>query len=208
LPDNYKELQLKILLLCQVQNTFHIHNLKETYMSSITSALQYKVQKMQQQMNSLMEENAKLRSILSEADIAGMSPTQAFNYGGGAALGQNLAMQPNIGVAGMASAARGMSPTSTSAPGGPSAKPTAALGSRGMGSVAPGVAATQNMTPAARSLAAQAAGGGFNGAEFGAFLAGLAGNPNAAEMVAQYLGLPFAGGMQTASNYMTQTRRK
>ena len=160
-------------------------------MSSITSALQYKVQKMQQQMNSLMEENAKLRSILIEANIAGMSPTQAFNYGGGAALGQNLAMQPNIGVAGMASASRGMSPTSTSY-------------------------STSNMTPAARSLATQAAGGGgqFDGAAFGQFLATLGNNPQAQQMLANYLAqfggpvatgaLSAAGGRRNTNNLSTR----
>jgi hypothetical protein len=166
-------------------------------MSPINSALQYKIQKMEKQLSSLMEENATLKAIINEANVAGMSPTQAFNYGGGAALGQGLAMQPNIGVAGMGSVAKGMSPTSTSTSGG--------LMGGNVGSFGGGAPTT---TRSAVAQPAQAAGGGFNGADFGAFLAGLAGNPNAAAMVAQYLGLPFVGGMQTASNSTTQTRRK
>jgi len=166
-------------------------------MSPINSALQYKIQKMEKQMHSLMEENAKLRSVLTEANLAGMTPTQAFNYGGGAALGQNLAMAPNLGTSGMGSVAKGVSPTSTSTSGG--------LVAGNVGSFGGG---TPTTTRSAVAQPAQAAGGGFNAADFGAFLAGLEGNPNAAAMVAQYLGLPFAGGMQSASNSMTQTRRK
>ena len=145
-------------------------------MSPINSALQYKIQKMEKQMHSLMEENAKLRSVLTEA---------------------NLAAQPNIGTSGMGSVAKGMSPTSTSTSGG--------LVAGNVGSFGGG---TPTTTRSAVAQPAQAAGGGFNAADFGAFLAGLEGNPNAAAMVAQYLGLPFVGGMQTASNSTTQTRRR
>jgi len=167
-------------------------------MSPINSALQYKIQKMEKQMHSLMEENAKLRSVLTEANLAGMTPTQAFNYGGGAALGANLAAQPNIGTSGMGSVAKGVSPTSTSTSGG--------LVAGNVGSFGGG---TPTTTRSAVAQPAQAAGGGFNAADFGAFLAGLEGNPNAAAMVAQYLGLPFYGGAQTAAaNSLTQTRRK
>lgn len=161
-------------------------------MSPINSALQYKIQKMERTLSSLMEENAKLRSIISEANVAGMSPTQAFNYGGGAALGQNLAAQPQVGVGGMGKVGGGMSPTSTTSGGG--------LMSGGVGSFGGNVPAT---TRSAQT------GGGFDGAAFGQFLAGLAGNPNAAQMVAQYLGLPFAGSVDSVSgNQSTQTTQR
>ena len=165
-------------------------------MSPINSALQYKIQKMERTLSSLMEENRALRTIISEANYAGMSPTQAFNAGGGAALGAQLAAQPQLGVGGMGKVAGGMSPTSTSTGGG--------LMSGGVGSFGGG-----NIPAAARSVQAPAA-GGFNAADFGAFLAGLEGNPNAASMVAQYLGLPsFAGGMESATTgRATQTTQR
>jgi len=147
-------------------------------MSPINSALQYKIQKMEKQLSSLMEENATLKAIINEANVAGMSPTQAFNYGGGAALGQNLAMQPNIGVAGVASASRSTSPTSTS------------------------TASTSPMFRSAPAQAQTAGGGGFDGAAFGQFLAGLGNNPQAQQMLADYLaqfGGPVATGAQTAA---------
>jgi len=160
-------------------------------MSPINSALQYKIQKMERTLSSLMEENRALRNIISEANVAGMSPTQAFNYGGGAALGQNLAAQPQVGVGGMGKVG-GMSPTSTTTGGG--------LMSGGVGSFGGNVPTT---TRSAQT------GGGFDGAAFGAFLAGLQGNPNAAQMVAQYLGLPFAGSVGSVSgNQSTQTTQR
>ncbi len=64
-----------------------------------------------------MEENRALKNIINEANVAGMSPTAAFNYGGGAALGQNLAAQPQVGVGGMGKVGS-MSPTSTTTGGG------------------------------------------------------------------------------------------
>jgi hypothetical protein len=190
-------------------------------MSSISAALQYKLHKMQQQMEALTEENYRLRSILSEANIAAMSQPEAYNYGGGVVLGQNLAMQPNVGVAGMASAAKGMSPTSTSAPGGPGAmaKPTMPLGSRGMGSVAQGAPATTNMTPAARSLAVQASGamntggpvmggpvtpptGGFDGGYHGYLLAT---DPRAAAAYVAQFQAPSVTGMRTGTSMPSVT---
>jgi hypothetical protein len=163
-------------------------------MSPINSALQYKIQKMERTLSSLMEENALLKNIINEANYAGMSPTQAFNAGGGAALGAQLAAQPQLGVGGMGKVAGGVSPTSTSTGGG--------LMSGGVGSFG------GNVPAAARSTQAPAA-GGFNAADFGAFLAGLEGNPNAAQMVAQYLGLPFAGGMESATTgRATQTSQR
>lgn len=64
-------------------------------MSPINSALQYKIQKMERQLSSLMEENAALKQIISEASgIAG-----AYTAGGGAGIGQYLASQPNVGYA-------------------------------------------------------------------------------------------------------------
>jgi len=166
-------------------------------MSTLNAALTYKLQKMEKTLSSLMEENAKLKSIINEANYAGMSPTQAFQAGGGAALGAQLAAQPQLGVGGMGKFAGGMSPTSTSTGGG--------LMSGGVGSFG------GNVPAAARTLTAQptqAAQGGFDGAAFGQFLAGLQGNPNAAQMVAQYLGLPFAGGMQSAQGSATQTTQR
>jgi hypothetical protein len=161
-------------------------------MSPINSALQYKIQKMERTLSSLMEENRALRTIINEANYAGMSPTQAFSAGGGAALGAQLAATPQLGVGGMGKVAGG-SPTSTSAGGG--------LMSGGVGSFG------GNVPAAARST--QAPGGGFDGAAFGQFLAGLEGNPNAAAMVAQYFGLPFASGMDTASgSRATQTTQR
>ena len=163
-------------------------------MSPINSALQYKIQKMERTLSSLMEENRTLRTIINEANVAGISPTAAFNYGGGAALGQNLVMQPQVGFGGAGKFAGGMSPTSTSTGGG--------LMSGGVGSFGGNVPATT------RSAQAQT-GGGFDGAAFGQFLAGLAGNPNAAQMVAQYLGLPFAGSVDSVSgNRSTQTTQR
>lgn len=163
-------------------------------MSPINSALKYKIQKMERTLSSLMEENRALRNIINEANYAGMSPTQAFNAGGGAALGAQLTAQPQLGVGGMGRVAGGMSPTSTSAGGG--------LMSGGVGSFGGG-----NIPAAARSVQAPAA-GGFDGAALGALLAGLQGNPNAAQMVAQYLGLPFAGGMMSAQGSSTQTTQR
>lgn len=148
-------------------------------MSPINSALHYKIQKMEKQLSSLMEENAALKAIITEANVAGMSPTQAFNYGGGAALGQNLAMQPNIGFSNQVGYAGSRNnPTSTSTTSG----------------VAPGFRSAQAQT--------QAGGGGFDGAAFGQFLAGLGGNPQAQQMLADYLsqfGGPVATGAQTAA---------
>jgi len=86
-------------------------------MSPINSALQYKIQKMEKQLSSLMEENRALKNIINEANVDGMSTTAAFNYGGGAALGQNLASQPQVGVGGMGKVGS-MSPTSTTTGGG------------------------------------------------------------------------------------------
>ncbi len=143
-------------------------------MSPINSALQYKIQKMERQLSSLMEENVALRNIINEANLAAMSPTQAHNYGGGHALAQGLAMQPNIGVAGMASASRSTSPTSTS---------------------------TASTSPTFRSAPAQAqttGGGGYNGANLGALLATLAGVPGAEQIVANYLA-QFGGPVATGA---------
>jgi hypothetical protein len=132
-------------------------------MSSITSALTYKLQKMEKTLSSLMEENAKLKSIINEANYAGMTPTQAFQAGGGAALGAQLAAQPQLGVGGMGKVAVGVSPTSTSMPGG--LKPS------GMGSAAPSAPATtqamRSLTPTVGGVNAQA----FDGAYLGQLLA-------------------------------------
>ncbi len=84
-------------------------------MSPINSALQYKIQKMEKTLSSLMEENQALRTIIIEANYAGMSPTQAFGTGGGAALGQNLAMQPNVGFGGAERVSGAFNPQTMSA---------------------------------------------------------------------------------------------
>jgi len=153
-------------------------------MSPINSALQYKIQKMERQLSSLMEENHALRTIINEADVAGMSPTAAFNYGGGAALGQNLAMKPQVGFGGAGKFAGGMSPTSTSTGGG--------LMSGGVGSFA--------------QRSAQTGGGGqppFDGAMLGNLLAqaGQDGGAAAANYLAQYgVNIPSVTGAQTASD--------
>jgi hypothetical protein len=135
----------------QDKDTFHIHNRKETYMSTLNAALTYKLQKMEKTLSSLMEENAKLKSIINEANYAGMSPTQAFQAGGGAALGAQLAAQLQLGVGGMNKFAGGMSPTSTSTGGG--------LMSGGVGSVG------GNVPAAARTLTAQPIAGGMQSAQ-------------------------------------------
>jgi hypothetical protein len=147
-------------------------------MSPINSALQYKIQKMERQLSSLMEENVALRNIINEANLAAMSPTQAFNYGGGAALGQHLAGQPNVGMVGTAQNARLNNLTNTSTGAAP------AFGS------APALAQAQT-----------GGGGGFDGAAFGQFLAGLGNNPQAQQMVADYLSQfpAVATGAQTAA---------
>ena len=155
-------------------------------MSTLNAALTYKLQKMEKTLSSLMEENRALRTIINEANYAGMSPTQAFNAGGGAALGAHLAAQPQVGVGKMGT-----------------------MGGPGVGALP--MQQGPQTTAAARSLAAQstqAAQGGFDAAQFGQFLAGLEGNPNAASLVAQYLGLPFAGGMMSAQGSSTQTTQR
>lgn len=132
-------------------------------MSSITAALTYKLQKMERTLSSLMEENRALRNIINEANYAGMTPTQAFQAGGGAALGAQLAAQPQLGVGGMGKVAGGVSPTSTSMPGG--------LMAGGMGSAAPSAPATtqamRSLTPTVGGANAQA----FDGAYLGQLLA-------------------------------------
>ena len=159
-------------------------------MSPINSALQYKIQKMERQLSSLMEENFALRTIINEANVAGMSPTAAFNYGGGAALGQNLAMQPQVGFGGAGKFAGGRSPTSTSTGGG--------LMSGGVGSFG------GNNPITARS--AQTGGGGqppFDGAMLGNLLAqaGQDGGAGAANYLSQYgINIPSVTGAQTASD--------
>jgi hypothetical protein len=159
-------------------------------MSPINSALQYKIQKMERQLSSLMEENVALRNIINEANLAAMSPTQAFNYGGGAALGQHLAGQPNVGVVGAAQTARLNNLTNTSTGAAPAFRSAPAL-----------------------AQAQTGGGGGFDGAAFGQFLAGLGNNPQAQQMLAAYLGQfpAVATGAQTASgtrrNNNLSTRR-
>ena len=160
-------------------------------MSPINSALQYKIQKMERQLSSLMEENVALRNIINEANLAAMSPTQAFNYGGGAALGQHLAGQPNVGMVGTAQTARLNNLTNTST----------------------GAAPAFRSAPAPAQAQTGGGGGGFDGAAFGQFLAGLGNNPQAQQMLAAYLGQfpAVATGAQTASgtrrNNNLSTRR-
>jgi hypothetical protein len=145
-------------------------------MSPINSALQYKIQKMERQLSSLMEENVALRNIINEANLAAMSPTQAFNYGGGAALGQHLAGQPNVGMVGTAQTARLNNLTNTSTGAAPAFRSAPAL-----------------------AQAQTGGGGGFDGAAFGQFLAGLGNNPQAQQMLAAYLAqFPTVSGAQTA----------
>ena len=84
-------------------------------MSPINSALQYKIQKMEKHLSLLMEENEALKAIITEANVAGMSPSQAFGHGGGAALGQNLAMQPNVGFGGAERVSGAFNPQTMSA---------------------------------------------------------------------------------------------
>ena len=148
-------------------------------MSPINSALQYKIQKMEKQLSSLMEENVALRNIINEANLAAMSPTQAFNYGGGAALGQHLAGQPNVGMVGTAQNARLNNLTNTST----------------------GAAPAFRSAPAPAQAQTGGGGGGFDGAAFGQFLAGLGNNPQAQQMLAAYLAQfpAVATGAQTAS---------
>jgi hypothetical protein len=148
-------------------------------MSPINSALQYKIQKMERQLSSLMEENVALRNIINEANLAAMSPTQAFNYGGGAALGQHLAGQPNVGYVGTVGDA-----------------PTARLNN--LTNTSTGAAPASGSAPAL-AQAQTGGGGGFDGAAFGQFLAGLGNNPQAQQMLAAYLAqFPTVSGAQTA----------
>lgn len=151
-------------------------------MSPINSALQYKIQKMERQLSSLMEENVALRNIINEANLAAMSPTQAYNYGGGAALGQHLAGQPNVGMVGTAQTARLNNLTNTSTGAAPAFRSAPAL-----------------------AQAQTGGGGGFDGAAFGQFLAGLGNNPQAQQMLAAYLAQfpAVATGAQTASGTRT-----
>lgn len=172
-------------------------------MSTLNAALTYKLQKMEKTLSSLMEENAKLKSIINEANYAGMSPTQAFQAGGGAALGAQLAAQPQLGVGGMGKVAGGMSPTSTTTGGG--------LMSGGVGSFG------GNVPAAARTLTAQPAPvPGSGGQGLGAFLAayGINVNDPNAQVPVSVLNTLFnspsltAGGMQTAQGSSTQTTQR
>lgn len=148
-------------------------------MSPINSALQYKIQKMERQLSSLMEENATLRQIISEAS----GPVGAFMSGGGAGLGAYLAAQPNVGVSDQ--------PGSAMASGYGTSLSRSRRSSGG-----PGVAASQ-----------VAPGGGgqppFDGAVLGNLLAqaGQDGGAGAANYLAQYgVNIPSVTGAQTASD--------
>lgn len=162
-------------------------------MSPINSALQYKIQKMEKQLSSLMEENAVLKRMISEAS----GPVGAFMSGGGAGLGAYLAAQPNVGVSDQPNAAMGSR--------------TGPVMSNTQRSGGPGVAASMaapgtnpgNQVPA------------FDGAMLGQLLAqaGEDGGAAAANYLAQFgVQIPFAGGMDTASgtrrgNPLSRTRR-
>jgi hypothetical protein len=159
-------------------------------MSPINSALQYKIQKMEKHLSSLMEENEALKAIITEANVAGMSPAAAFNYGGGAALGQNLAMQPNVDFGGAAKVSGAFNPQTMSASSQPAFRS------------APAPSLGQGAAPAPQ---------GFDGAYFGQLLA--SGDKAAiASYLAQFLNTPSASvGVQSArpgANMTSSMRRR
>jgi len=157
-------------------------------MSPINSALQYKIQKMEKHLSSLMEENEALKAIITEANVAGMSPSQAFGYGGGAALGQNLAMQPNVGFGGAGKVSGAFNPQTMSASSQPAFRS------------APATSLGQQTAPAPQ---------GFDGAYFGQLLA--SGDKAAiASYLAQFMNTPsVGGGVQSARPMnMTSTMRR
>jgi hypothetical protein len=199
-------------------------------MSSITSALTYKLQKMEKQMEALTEENYRLRSMLNEVS---QSPAQLFTHGAppsqpysgavhGALMAGNVPdANAYVGQYGGPSVAStgvgpqtGISTTMSAGRPGAMAKPTMPLGSRGMGSVAQGAPATTNMTPAARSLAVQASGamntggpvtpptGGFDGGYHGYLLAT---DPRAAAAYVAQFQAPSVTGMRTGASMPSVT---
>jgi hypothetical protein len=177
---------------------FFINTIKETYMSPINSALQYKIQKMEKQLSSLMEENAALRNIINEEQpnpgqplVHGVPPSNPFSGQMLASLlaGSGNSPTNNYGQMYANQYTQGYPQTLSGGYGGPGSVPaTTSYGS----------------PPALRSAPAQAqttGGGGFDGAAFGQFLAGLGNNPQAQQMVADYLSQfpAVATGAQTAA---------
>ena len=157
-------------------------------MSPINSALQYKIQKMERQLSSLMEENRALRTIINEAGPA--------LYGGGgsysgAAHGAALAQGQAASDAYLGNYTGLQASGAQYGGGGVAASRSSRRSSGG-----PGVAASQ-----------VAPGGGgqppFDGAMLGNLLAqaGQDGGAAAANYLAQYgVNIPSVTGAQTASD--------
>lgn len=168
-------------------------------MSPINSALQYKIQKMEKHLSSLMEENEALKAIITEANVAGMSPASAFNYGGGAGLGQNLAMQPNVDFGGAARVSGAFNPQTMSV----SSQPAFRSASVSAGDNRP---ASNPTTPPLLPPMPP----GFDGLYFGQLLA--SGDKAAiAGYLSRFMDLPSAGGgVQSArpGANMTSTMRR
>lgn len=139
------------------------------------------MQKMQHQMNTLVEENLRLRQILSETEA---SPTTTYAQGGGELLGQYLAGQ-GLNSGGVGRAAVG-DPSATSQMG---------------GSPLQASAAARSLAPQASSQASSAIGSGlpanFDGALLGQLLAS---DPKAALAYVAQFAQPSAGGVNAAAS--------